>query len=779
MKINDLQIRWLILGLVTLLLAPILVGSALAQCTYTPLVSGVSQMTTSTPWQYYTINQTETYWAAIGVRAVPGDAWDIGAYQDPDVSPGCVTNMLAQSTPGSLVNFVIGDFNVSSGSIGTYYIGVERIAGTMPVPVEWDDGTNQLVVNDEPEIRSTDATDVLTVWDVFLEAGVTYEFRFQATGSAVTKILLFEPPTASPYWLSRNQSMGEWSTDFSITAPTTNWYAVVVVNDDGGTGSYEFNVVECDNKAVLASGVSDVPAAWQNYYEFNQVNDYWTAIGYRRVPGDVDLSLYSQPSGGGSPICLGNYLTGGVQPDSGLVFFVGDFNGGGISTGAYYARAELEQPGEDGRVQWDSGPDQFNVDALPVYRTIDEGYILETWDVYLESSNSYSANFNVIGDAWPRMYLFRRNAIKEWQDAGDAYYWTDGTGYFTPPVDGWYGLVVASLDGGSGEYSLSITTCENYGFLASNASPVTTYGPSDNLGFVQQEGYWSAVGVRSPATSDWDLELYEFESGGLYPVCQSGLLAVSDMPIAPPVVDFVVGDFNHNPWPRAYYLRTAQFSGSDDGAVQWDGGEDIILANDDPTYGYTGAGEILKVWDVFMEGGQDYHIFFDRGGDADAKLFLFNSHGGVYWGNRASADLVTESSVTYSAPDYDFYGLVVVNDNGLDGNYSLGVYTAGTPVETVALPTTTSIRSIAPNPARGSAAIHFDLNRAGIVSFEVLNVAGRVVSRISDEHREAGVWTVNWSGRSSLGTNLAAGVYFIRMRLDEQVISHKKLVLLD
>ena len=322
MKPNNSRTRWFISVAVMLLLAPALVGPALAQCTYTPLVSGVSQATTSSPNQYFTINQVDFYWAAVGVRGAGADDWDIAAFADSDVSPACVSNLLASSTENSgIVDFVIGDFNTGSATLDTYYLNVLQYSGSSAATVEWDAGIDLLNVNEEPKTWNTDATDVIRVWDTLLQAGFDYEFHFETTGSADMKILVFGPPTSSPFWLSRNQALGEWSTDFTINVPTTDIYGVVVVNDNGGTGTYDLNILGCDSRLMLTSGVVNAPVVWQNHYEFTQVHDYWTAIGYRRMPGDVDLSLYRSPIGGDIPICMADSLAGAGQPDSGLVFF--------------------------------------------------------------------------------------------------------------------------------------------------------------------------------------------------------------------------------------------------------------------------------------------------------------------------------------------------------------------------------------------------------------------------------------------------------------------------
>jgi agmatine deiminase len=74
--------------------------------------------------------------------------------------------------------------------------------------------------------------------------------------------------------------------------------------------------------------------------------------------------------------------------------------------------------------------------------------------------------------------------------------------------------------------------------------------------------------------------------------------------------------------------------------------------------------------------------------------------------------------------------------------------------------TTGSLRA-APNPAAGSTAISFQLDRRTGISLAVYDVAGRRVRSLLRGAAMPGHHSVRWDGRNDAGTQVSAGVYFI------------------
>jgi hypothetical protein len=347
-----------------------------------------------------------------------------------------------------------------------------------------------------------------------------------------------------------------------------------------------------------------------------------------------------------------------------------------------------------------------------------------------------------------------------------------------------YDLYGQRVDGGG----LIATQCVATTALLINGLATASSSPSYYT-FEQDEFYWSAVGVRSAAGSDWDLEMYEKGTFGLspYPICFTGPLAGS---FASSGVDFVMANFNIGYTPpsdpfNGYGVRALRFAGSGNGTVEWDDGPDEILKDCSGT-GCGGSASnwigVLDVWDVYLSGSQTVTFDFTRTGSADIKLLLFSAAGrsGLFVVPRSAREFETTSRYrVFTAPATGWYGVVLVNDNGLSGAYIVKIVT-GIPTTGVgeAPALATGLQGVAPNPSAGRVQIQFALREPGAVGFEVLDMAGRLVARIPGRRWEAGTWSVGWDGRSSRGTLAAPGIYFVQMRVDERRVGIGRLALI-
>ena len=120
----------------------------------------------------------------------------------------------------------------------------------------------------------------------------------------------------------------------------------------------------------------------------------------------------------------------------------------------------------------------------------------------------------------------------------------------------------------------------------------------------------------------------------------------------------------------------------------------------------------------------------------------------------------------------------MTNEDGGTGTYHLR-FNQGTVDVDGQAPVATALRGIAPNPARGPTRFDFALREPSRVSFQVLDVAGRVVSETPELSWSSGRWSTSWDGRARTGGRLAAGVYFVRMQVGGRPMALRKLALLD
>jgi hypothetical protein len=107
---------------------------------------------------------------------------------------------------------------------------------------EWDDSSDQILVGGPLIQRTTDENDVLEVWDVQLIGGIMYDLTFLNAIFADTRVLMFQSQNGV-YWAGRMNSMLETAAEHTLfTAPADDWYAVVVVNDNGLAGTYQLGI---------------------------------------------------------------------------------------------------------------------------------------------------------------------------------------------------------------------------------------------------------------------------------------------------------------------------------------------------------------------------------------------------------------------------------------------------------------------------------------------------------------------------------------------------------
>jgi hypothetical protein len=323
--------------------------------------------------------------------------------------------------------------------------------------------------------------------------------------------------------------------------------------------------------------------------------------------------------------------------------------------------------------------------------------------------------------------------------------------------------------------------CVTPGALLSDV-PVSTLSTQNYRSFDQTWFYWSGVAVRGDAGSDWDIEVYDQGSFGLnpYPTCFGAPLAGS---FGSSTVDFVVGDFNDNQTPPGTYgVRAYRYSGTGGAVMEYDDGPQVIAkdgAGITSPAGWTGP---IDVFDVGLTGGATYWFELNHAPAADIKVLLFTSWGSPdYYYVVPRSARVAESVgrwTTYTAPATDFYGVVVVNENGVPASYTLKVWSS--PPVGVELPPVraTGLGAVVPNPSTGPVRIEYALAEAAETSFEVVDMAGRMVARVPAERREAGRWAVGWEGRTTEGRPAPPGIYFVQMRVNGRRVAHARLALL-
>jgi len=227
-------------------------------------------------------------------------------------------------------------------------------------------------------------------------------------------------------------------------------------------------------------------------------------------------------------------------------------------------------------------------------------------------------------------------------------------------------------------------------------------------------------------------------------------------------------------------VRAYRYSGTGDASIEWDDGPDQFTVGSPVGEGsWTGP---LSVYDIQLTAGVTYTFELTHMPQADIKVLLFTSFGapggGYYYVAPRSARVMETPGRygTYTAPSTEFYGVAVVNDNGVPSDYVLTVRSGVTGVGDEVSPTT-RLMSFSPNPGRGPVDIHFAMRETGMVSFQIFDMAGRAVASVPTARWQPGNWSTQWNGRDQQGHVLSAGIYFVQMNVNDRRVGMGRLAL--
>ena len=81
-----------------------------------------------------------------------------------------------------------------------------------------------------------------------------------------------------------------------------------------------------------------------------------------------------------------------------------------------------------------------------------------------------------------------------------------------------------------------------------------------------------------------------------------------------------------------------------------------------------------------------------------------------------------------------------------------------------------------PNPFNPETTISYSLPDAGSVQIDVFNIQGQHMRSLINDQKAAGSYSIHWDGRDENGTLVPSGIYFYKIKTDNQTIS-KRMIL--
>jgi len=134
-------------------------------------------------------------------------------------------------------------------------------------------------------------------------------------------------------------------------------------------------------------------------------------------------------------------------------------------------------------------------------------------------------------------------------------------------------------------------------------------------------------------------------------------------------------------------------------------------------------------------------------------------------------------SVPFDAEMLPWYAFM--HDQKRTGNYDALDWIVGVDEDDVIVPGAIRLDPNFPNPFNPSTQIRFTVGDQGTqsVQLSILDVRGRRVALLVDEHLPPGSYLRSWDGRDNRGRAQSSGIYFARLRMGEQVECRKMTLL--
>ena len=141
-------------------------------------------------------------------------------------------------------------------------------------------------------------------------------------------------------------------------------------------------------------------------------------------------------------------------------------------------------------------------------------------------------------------------------------------------------------------------------------------------------------------------------------------------------------------------------------------------------------------------------------------------------GTSCSQPVSSENTIFYSAFTYDAMGNYSNSANcKIDG-------VTGMETESNSIPLHFNLLQNYPNPLNSFTAISYQLSADSFVELTIYNSTGQKICTLVNEQKSTGYYSVNWDGKDNFGKSACSGVYFYKLKTDNNTQLIQKMILL-
>jgi 6-phosphogluconolactonase (cycloisomerase 2 family) len=171
------------------------------------------------------------------------------------------------------------------------------------------------------------------------------------------------------------------------------------------------------------------------------------------------------------------------------------------------------------------------------------------------------------------------------------------------------------------------------------------------------------------------------------------------------------------------------------------------------------------------------HVFVTSATHGSVAIFLRNASTGLLtyiekysqWWDTGMGDLSGAGDVTVSPDGSHVY---------VAGQDADAIVVFQRDVSTTAVPHDYALYQNVPNPFNPQTAIFYKLTQPETVQLSIYNLLGQEVRQLQNEELPAGVHSVVWDGTNKSGVAVASGVYIYTLRIGDDFVRSRKMLLL-
>lgn len=170
--------------------------------------------------------------------------------------------------------------------------------------------------------------------------------------------------------------------------------------------------------------------------------------------------------------------------------------------------------------------------------------------------------------------------------------------------------------------------------------------------------------------------------------------------------------------------------------------------------------------------GSDMEIYIN------GKLDAFK-----YWGGQINQTTI-DLSIGQSLPgdnNYCFNGVlddIRIYDYALPLNEITALYDLATGVgEDIVIINTTRLFQNYPNPFNNSTVIKYQVLERSLLNVSIFNSLGQKVNKLVNSMNDKGIYEIYWNGEDTNGKQLATGIYYLRLKSGDYILTKKMLLL--